>query len=169
MRRIPITLVVCVAVALAAMACERVSEATKSAGAAVNDAAKVTGKALDKAATATGEALEGAAESTGDAMVAADAYVNQSRIVEASRDRLQGLRTNWRDLRSKVEASGKAGETRFLNLSERMVVSLEEVDNRLAKVGDATAESWRDSKIALDSAMRKTQEIYEYAVTEFGS
>jgi len=169
MSRILIAFVACVALALAATACERASDATKSAGQAVNDAAKVTGKALDTAAKATGQAVENAAENTGEALEAAGDYVNRHKLVQVSQDQFQNLKSNWHELVGKAESSGRAAESRFQDLSDRMAQGLDDADRKLTVVKDASADAWQDAKSALDGALRKTQELYEYVAVEFGS
>jgi len=145
------------------------SDATNSAGQAVNDAAKVTGKALDNAAKATGQAVENAAENTGEALVDAGEYANRLKLVQASQDQFENLKSNWHVLQGQVESAGKAGESRFQNLSERMAQGLDDADRKLAVVKDASDGVWQDAKSAFDGALRETQKLYEYVVVEFGS
>jgi ElaB/YqjD/DUF883 family membrane-anchored ribosome-binding protein len=156
------------AAALSVVACEKSSDATKSAGKAVNDAAKATGQALDDAARATGEGLETAADHAGDAIDAAGDYVNRKSVARISRESIEDLRTKWRDLRDRAVVTGGAAEDRFRKVSESMARGLDEADAKLVLAERAGADAWQDARSALEGALKKAQEMYESALVEFG-
>lgn len=153
---------------LSVVACEESSDATKSAGKALNDAAKATGKALDHAAKATGEGLETAADSVGDAMDAAGDYVNRKSVVSDSKEAIEDLRTNWRELRERAVTAGRAAEDEFRQGSESLARDLDLADAKLVLAEEAGADAWQDARAALDAAVKKAQETYESVLAEFG-
>jgi len=155
---------VVLAVMFTLAACEKASDAAKTAGSAVNDAAKATGRALDSAAQATGRAVESAATSTGNALEDTGDYLSRQRLARTAEEALAKLETSWRDLQDKTVTAGESAQNEFQEITEGMDRHLDDAGRKLTAVKEASGDAWEGAKSALDAALRKTQEFYDDAV-----
>jgi len=169
------TTTIAAVLALGMTACDKTSDATKSAGQATSDAAKATGNAVGNAAKATGDAVGNAAKATGEAVgnaaKATSDYLSQSKeeSMKSAQETLDGIDKKWQILLVKATPVTDEAKAEFKKVKEQMAQEMADAKAKLVEAKEASADTWQKTiKPALNATLQNAQKLYEESSAKFG-